>query len=360
MDIQEKKYDEKGGFYMRIRWGDFELPTRVNVDKETYTNTYGRFVVEPFERGFGVTIGNSLKRILLSSIQGCSVVSVKIKGVKHEFSTIPGVLEDVTDIILNIKNLIVKMHSINSKQIKIEAKKKGVVKAKDIITDEGVEIVNEDLHIATIVGDANLCIEMEVRAGRGYKIAEEIGGNANEVDLIPIDAIFSPVRKVKIHTEETRVGRRTNYDRLIIEMWTNGVVSPEMALVEATKILRKHLNPFIHYFELGRELPYANEKLLEKSDNEKESVDELNMKLVMPVTELDLSVRASNCIEATTIKTLGDLVTKSEDELLELKNFGKTTLIEVKKKLNLMGLTFKTKDEQSPVGKEMIHETQEK
>lgn len=343
---------------MRIKWGDFELPTRANVEKETYTNTYGKFIVEPFERGFGITIGNSLRRILLSSIQGSAVTGAKIKGVKHEFSTIPGVVEDVTDIILNIKSLIIKMHSSKPRKIRIEAKKKGEVKAKDIITDDGVEIVNEDLHIATITENTDLHIEMEVRAGRGYKIAGEM--ESNEVDVIPIDAIFSPVRKTKVHTEETRVGRRTNYDKLIIEIWTNGIVSPEMALVEATKILRKHLNPLIHYFELGRELPHTGEKLLEETDTEKKSVDELSEKLATSVSELDLSVRASNCLESTNIRILGDLVSKREGELLELKNFGKTTMIEVKKKLNQLGLSFKTDDEPSQVGKEVPYETQEK
>ncbi len=345
---------------MRIKWGDFELPTKVNVDEETYTDTYGKFIAEPFERGFGVTIGSSLKRLLLSSIQGCAVASVRIKGVKHEFSTIPGVVEDVTDIVLNIKNLIVKMHSGKSGRIRIEAKKKGKIKAKDIIADDGIEIINGDLHIATISEDTDFCVEMEVRTGRGYKIAGEVKLDSNDVDTIPIDAIFSPVQKTKIRTEETRVGRKTNYDKLIIEIWTNGVVSPEMALIEATKILRKHLNPFVHYFELGRELPHTGEKLLEKTDEEKESVDELEKKLATSVLELDLSVRASNCLEATNIKILSDLVTKREEELLELKNFGKTTLVEVKKKLIQWGLSFKTDDEANLDGKEIPFETQEK
>lgn len=330
---------------MRIRWGDFELPTRVNVEKETYTDTYGKFFAEPFERGFGATIGNSLRRILLSSIEGSAVTSVRIEGVKHEFSTIPGVVEDTTDIILNIKNLIVESHSDNPGKIRIEAKKKGEIKAKDIITDDSVEIINGDLHIVTISENTNFNVEMEVRKGRGYKTAEENEAEGREIDVIPIDAVFSPVRKAKIRIEETRVGRRTNYDKLIIEIWTSGIISPEMALVEAAKIFRKHLNPFVHYFELGRELPQAGEKLLEKTDKEEDSADGIDQKLTTSVSELDLSVRASNCLAVTNIKTLGDLVTKRENELLELKNFGMTTLVEIKKKLNQLGLSFKTDNE---------------
>jgi DNA-directed RNA polymerase subunit alpha len=330
---------------MRIRWGDFELPTRINVEKETYTDTYGKFFAEPFERGFGATIGNSLRRILLSSIEGSAVTSVRIDGVKHEFSTIPGVVEDTTDIILNIKNLVVQLHSDKPGKIRIETKKKGEIKARDIITDDGVEIVNGDLHIVTISENTSFNVEMEVRKGRGYKTAEENEVESHDIDVIPIDAVFSPVRKVKIRTEETRVGRRTNYDKLIIEIWTSGIISPEMALVEAAKIFRKHLNPFIHYFELGRELPQTSEKLLEKANKEEDSADEINQKLATSVSELDLSVRASNCLAVTNIKTLGDLVTKREDELLELKNFGKTTLVEIKKKLSQLGLSFKADGE---------------
>lgn len=342
---------------MRIRWREFELPNRVSIEKETHTDTYGKFIAEPFERGFGITIGNGLRRILLSSIEGSAVTSVKIGGVEHEFSTIPGVVEDTIDIILNIKNLVVKLHSDKPRKIRIEAKKKGEVTAGDIITDDSVDVINEDLHIATISENVNFNVEMDVKNGRGYKTAEENGIDGHEVGVIPIDAIFSPVRKTKIRVEETRVGRRTNYDRLIIEIWTNGIVSPEMALTEASKVFRKHLNPFVRYFELGRELPQAGEKQIEKVlENEKESEDEINRKMAIPVSELDLSVRASNCLEYANIKTVGDLVTKEEDELLELKNFGKTTLIEIKKKLNQLGLTFKSTEDVSRAGREVSYE----
>jgi DNA-directed RNA polymerase subunit alpha len=342
---------------MRIRWREFELPNRVSVEKETYTDSYGKFIAEPFERGFGITVGNGLRRILLSSIEGSAVTSAKIEGVEHEFSTIPNVVEDTIDIILNIKNLVVKLLTDKPRKIRIETKKKGVVTAADIITDDGVEVINKDLHIATISEDIDFNVEMEVKKGRGYKTAEENGTGGSEVGVIPVDAIFSPVRKTKIRVEETRVGRRTNYDKLIIEIWTNGIISPEMALTEASKVFRKHLNPFVHYFELGRELPNAGEKQIEQVDEKAEdSEDEVKKKVVVSIAELDLSVRASNCLEYANIKTVNELITKEEDELLELKNFGKTTLVEIKKKLNQLGLSFKEPGDVNRAGKELSHE----
>jgi DNA-directed RNA polymerase subunit alpha len=342
---------------MRIRWREFELPNRVSMEKETHTDFYGKFIAEPFERGFGITIGNGLRRILLSSIEGSAVTSAKIEGVEHEFSTIPNVVEDTIDIILNIKDLVVQLHTDNPRKIRIETKKKGAVTAADIITDDGVEVINKDLHIATISENIDFKVEMEVKKGRGYKTAEENGAGGGEVGVIPIDAIFSPVRKTKIRVEETRVGRRTNYDKLIVEIWTNGIISPEMALTEASKVFRKHLNPFVHYFELGRELPNAGEKQIEQVDEEVEnSEDEVKKKAVVSVAELDLSVRASNCLEYASIKTVNELITREEDELLELKNFGKTTLVEIKKKLNQLGLSFKNPGDVNRAGKELSHE----
>jgi DNA-directed RNA polymerase subunit alpha len=251
----------------------------------------------------------------------------------------------------------VQLHTDNPRKIRIETKKKGAVTAADIITDDGVEVINKDLHIATISENIDFKVEMEVKKGRGYKTAEENGAGGGEVGVIPIDAIFSPVRKTKIRVEETRVGRRTNYDKLIIEIWTNGVISPEMALTEASKVFRKHLNPFVHYFELGRELPNAGEKQIEQVDEEVEnSEDEVKKKAVVSVAELDLSVRASNCLEYASIKTVNELITREEDELLELKNFGKTTLVEIKKKLNQLGLSFKSPGDVNRAGKELSHE----
>ncbi|UJS17434.1 MAG: DNA-directed RNA polymerase subunit alpha [Candidatus Jettenia sp.] len=311
----------------------------MDVEKETLTDKYGKFIAAPFERGFGHTIGNSLRRILLSSLEGCAVVSVKINNISHEFTYIPGIVEDVTDIILNIKNLVVKLHTDQPKLIRIEANKKGEVKAKDIITDDNVEVINEDLHIATLSEDVDFSVEMQVQKGRGYVTAEENESEEQEIGLIALDSMFSPVRNVRYAIEETRVGRRTNYDRLIMEIWTNGVVSPEMALVEAAKILRKHLNPFVQYFEIGRELQQVEKRMGIESVPEI-SEEELNKKLSIPITELDLSVRASNCLETANILTVGDLVSKKEEQLLEIKNFGKTTLKEVKKKLTQLNLTI--------------------
>ncbi|MEK6636177.1 MAG: DNA-directed RNA polymerase subunit alpha [Planctomycetota bacterium] len=324
---------------MRIRWRGLELPVRVDVEKETLTDKYGKFIAAPFERGFGHTIGNSLRRILLSSLEGSAVVSVKINNITHEFTHIPGVVEDVTDIMLNIKSLVVKPHTDQPKIIKIEANKKGEVRASDIITDGNVEIINGDLHIATLSEDTNFKVEMEVRKGRGYVTAEENEPEEQEVGLIAVDSLFSPVRNVCYKIEETRVGRRTNYDRLIMEIWTNGVVSSEMALVEAAKILRKHLNPFVQYFDIGRELQQI-EKRMGIESVPQISEEELNKKLAMPISELDLSVRASNCLETADIKTVGALVAKTEEQLLEIKNFGKTTLKEVKNKLTQLNLTI--------------------
>lgn len=324
---------------MRIRWRGLELPIRMDVEKETLTDKYGKFIAAPFERGFGHTIGNSLRRILLSSLEGCAVVSVKINNISHEFTYIPGIVEDVTDIMLNIKSLVVKLQTDQPKLIKIEANKKGEVKAKDIITDDNVEVVNEDLHIATLSEDVDFSVEMQVQKGRGYVTAEENESEEQEIGLIALDSMFSPVRNVRYTIEETRVGRRTNYDRLIMEIWTNGVVSPEMALVEAAKILRKHLNPFVQYFEIGRELQQVEKRMGIESVPEI-SEEELNKKLNIPITELDLSVRASNCLETANILTVGDLVPKTEEQLLEIKNFGKTTLKEVKKKLAQLNLTI--------------------
>ncbi len=326
---------------MRIRWRGFELPTRVTVDQKTLSHTYGKFVVEPFERGYGVTIGNSLRRVLLSSLEGSAVSSIKIKGVKHEFSTVPGVIEDVTEVVLNVKSLVVKLLGDQPKRIRVEAHEKGEVKAKDIITEGAAEIMDPEQHIATLSEDVDFIMEMEVRKGRGYVTAEENEPEEPEIGIIAIDSIFSPVRKVLYYTEDTRVGRRTNYDRLIMEIWTNGVVTPEMALVEAAKILRKHLTPFIQYFELGRELLPAEKKpALTGIDIPIESHGELEAKFGRLVSELDLSVRASNCLEAANVKTIDDLISMTEDELLQVRNFGKTTLNEVKKKLAQWGLTL--------------------
>ncbi|GJQ24720.1 DNA-directed RNA polymerase subunit alpha [Candidatus Brocadia sapporoensis] len=324
---------------MRIRWRGLELPVRVDVERETLTNAYGKFIAAPFERGFGHSIGNSLRRIMLSSLEGSAVVAVRMDGISHEFTSIPGIVEDVTDIMLNIKNLVVKLNTDQPKVIKIEARKKGEIKAKDIVADPSVEIINGDLHIATLSDDVKFNVEMEVKKGRGYVTAEENELEEQEFGLVAVDSIFSPVRNVRYSIEETRVGRRTNYDKLVMEIWTNSVVSPEMAMVEAAKIMRKHLNPFVQYFEIGRELQQVEKRMGIESVPEI-SEEELTKKMCIHISELDLSVRASNCLEISGIVTVGDLVAKTEDQLLGIKNFGKTTLREVKTKLAQLNLTI--------------------
>ncbi|HMP18080.1 MAG TPA: DNA-directed RNA polymerase subunit alpha [Gemmatales bacterium] len=314
---------------MRIRWRGLELPSKVIADQSTLSETYGKFSVEPFERGFGVTVGNSLRRVLLSSLEGSAVTKVKIQGVQHEISTIPGVVEDVTDIILNIKSLIIKNKSDHPKVIKIDRHEKGVIKGADVITDEAVEIVNPEHVIATLTADVPFVVEMTIENGRGYRTAEENAGRDRELGIIPVDSSFTPVVRVKYEAEETRVGQKTNYDKLTLEIWTNGTTTPQMALVEAAKILRKHLNPFIHYTDPGVAVPVEEPQVQQTS-----SVDaELERKLNMSLAELELSVRATNCLESEGIATVRDLVSRTEDELLEVRNFGETTLKEVTQKL---------------------------
>src|SRR5713226_9105716 len=320
---------------MRIRWRGLELPSRVVCDRITLTDTYGRFSAEPFERGFGVTVGNSLRRILLSSLEGSSVTRVKIQGVHHEISTIPGVVEDVTDIILNIKSLVVKNSSEQPRTIRIDRHERGVVKAANIVSDEAVQIVNPEHIIATLTDDVPFVMEMTVENGRGYRTADENAGREREIGVIPIDSSFSPVVRVKYDIEETRVGQRTNYDKLVMEIWTNGTISPQMAVVEGAKILRKHLNPFIQYVEPGPEMPIEGIGELPAP----EPIDhELDRKLNMSLAELELSVRATNCLESEGITTVRDLVIRTDEELLEVRNFGETTLREVKNKLSERGL----------------------
>ncbi len=319
---------------MRIRWRGLELPSRAVAERETLTDTYGKFIAEPFERGFGVTVGNSLRRILLSSLEGSSVTRLKIQGVMHEITTIPGVVEDVTDIILNVKSLVVKNLSDQLKTIKIDRHEKGVVKAAQIITDESVQILNPEHPIATLTDDVPFVLEMTVENGRGYRTAEENAGKEREIGVIPVDSSFSPVVRVKYEIEDTRVGQRTNYDKLIMEIWTNGTVSPQMAMVEGAKIMRKHLNPFIEYSEAGPQL--AEEPRIEITGDKVDH--EMERKLNMSLAELELSVRATNCLESEGITSVRDLVIRTDEELLEVRNFGETTLREVKVKLQERGL----------------------
>ncbi len=316
---------------MHIRWRGLELPSQVNCDTSSLTPTYGKFVAEPFERGFGVTVGNSLRRILLSSLEGSAITQLRVQGAQHEFMTIPGVVEDVTDLVLNVKSLVVKNHSDSTKVIHVEKTGPGDVTGADIVTDESVEVINKDLKIATLTDEINFGLEMVVQNGRGYVPATEHTPTDQEIGIVPIDAVFSPVVRVRYEIEETRVGQKTNYDRLILEIWTDGSVSPEMALVEAAKILRKHLNPFVQYREMGSSV-HAAPRTAEGIDPGLES------KLNMTLADLNLSVRASNCLESENINTVRDLLQHTEDSLMEVRNFGDTTRNEVLDKLAQLGL----------------------
>jgi len=317
---------------MHIRWRGLELPSVVNCDSSTLTANYGKFTAEPFERGFGTTVGNSLRRVLLSSLEGSAVTQIKIRGAQHEFTTIPGVLEDVTEIVLNVKSLVVKNHSESTRVIAIEKNEVGQITGADVQTDADVEVINKDHVIATLTSPVPFMMEMVVENGRGYVPSTEHSVGDHEIGIIPIDAVFSPVTRVRYEVEETRVGQKTNYDRLTMELWTNGSVSPEMAMVEAAKILRKHLNPFVQYAELGPRVHSPTRGASSTSDAILES------KLNMSLAELKLSVRAMNCLESENINTVRDLVQKSEDQLLEVRNFGETTLQEVRDKLSELGL----------------------
>ena len=324
---------------MRIRWRGLELPSRVAVDRETRTATYGRFIAEPFERGFGSTVGNSLRRILLSSLEGSAITRVRIQGVQHEFTTIPGVVEDVTDICLNLKSLVVKNNSASSKTLRIEKHTRGVVTGADVICDDQVVVINRDLVIATMTDDVPFHVEMTVENGRGYVPATEQYQHEPEVGIIPLDAAFSPITRVRHLIEETRVGQRTNYDKLNLEIWTNGTIVPEMALVEAAKILRKHLNCFITFREPGPEAgPEGGLRGMMEATGYSPVDMELEEKLNKSLAELNLSVRATNCLESVGINTVRDLVVRSEDELLQVRNFGETTLDEVRERLGNIDL----------------------
>jgi DNA-directed RNA polymerase subunit alpha len=321
---------------MRIRWRGLELPTRVVPDAELNNGTYGKFVVEPFERGFGTTVGNSLRRILLSSLEGAAVTAVRIKGAEHEFTSLEGVMDDVTDIILNVKNMIVSVDSDETKTMRLQAEGPGEVTCDLIEADTSITIHNKELVLATLTKQIDFDMEFTVKKGRGYVPAsEQINTNQDqEIGWIPVDAIYSPVTRVRYKVEDTRVGQKTNFDKLTIEVWTNGTIAPEMAIVEAAKILRKHLNPFVQYFELGDQTASESASAAARVE------EEFLRKLQMPISELDLSVRASNCLESAKITTVADLVTKAEAELLKVRSFGKTSLREVKRKLADLNLNL--------------------
>ena len=327
---------------MRIRWRGLELPSRVVRDQQVSTDQYGRFTAEPFERGFGTTVGNSLRRILLSSLEGAAVTHIQIKGAEHEFSSLPGVMEDVTDIILNVKTLVVKLDADDTKEMRLTARKAGPVTAGMIESDPSITIINKDLVIATLTEDVAFDMTLTVSKGRGYVTASENTGDLEdqEIGRIAVDSLYSPVSRVRYATEDARVGQKTDYDRLILELWTNGTLSPEMALVEASKILRKHLNPFVQYFELGSDTASEDAIAGMRDANRAQMDPEMEQKLNMTIQELDLSVRANNCLESAKIGGVRDLVKKTDADLLKVRSFGKTSLREVKRKLADMGLSL--------------------
>ena len=299
----------------------------------------------------GIRSVTACRRILLSSLEGAAVTQARIQGVQHEFSTIPGVVEDVTDICLNLKSVVLKHHGSGSKTVRIDKHERGVITAGDIICDDQIEVVNSDLVIATMTDDVPFSVELTVETGRGYVPAIERYNQGVEPGVIPLDASFSPVVRVRHHVEETRVGQRTNYDRLVMEVWTNGTVTPDMALVEASKIMRKHLNPFISYREPGPEVsPEGGLKGMMEATGYSPIDLELEEKLGQSLAELNLSVRATNCLESEGINTVRDLVSRTEDQLLQVRNFGETTLVEVRERLGLIGLRLGMKVPEKSAG----------
>ena len=321
---------------MQVRWRGLELPARVDKDPKSATDSFGRFTAEPFVRGFGTTVGNSLRRILLSSIEGAAVTKVSIQGVSHPFETMDGVLQDVTDILLNLKNLVVSMQGDGPVEMKVSAEGLGDITAELIECDPSITIHNPELVLATLTADRDFEATLTVERGRGYRPASEYYESTEDqvIGEIPIDAIFSPVTRVRYRTESARVGQRTDYDKLVLDIWTNGTVSPEMAMIEGAKILRKHLNPFIMYEEAGEEV--VSSEVMKTTEEDME----VYRKLQQPLADLDLSVRSSNCLESAQIRTVAELVQKSEDELLSLRAFGRTSLREIEKKLEELGFSL--------------------
>ena len=325
---------------MRIRWRNFELPSKVKPDSDSLTAEFGRFMIEPFERGFGHTIGNGLRRVLLSSIEGTAVTSVRIDGADHEFASLEGVYEDVTDIILNIKRLRIRHPGGGRITCTIHKSGKGPVTGADVTCEGDAEVVNKDMVICNLTLDREFTAELEVNKGRGYVPAEENRPEAEDLGRIPVDSIYSPVHRVRYSIEATRVGKFTNYDRLILEIWTDGTISPQMALTEAAKIYRKHLNPFVLFDPESGELPVAGDPAGSQFNAKNREDDELQQILDRPISDLELSVRARNCLDSANLTTLRDLVTLSENEVMKLKNLGKTSLTEIKSRLHEKGLAL--------------------
>ena len=325
---------------MRIRWRNFELPSKVQVDEESLREDYGRFVVEPFERGFGHTIGNGLRRVLLSSIEGTAVTSVKIDGASHEFDSLEGVYEDVTDIILNLKRLRVQFEGGDTLHCTVHKSSKGPVTGADVECPGDAHVVNTDLKICELTTERDFAMELVIKKGRGYVPAEENRDEQAELGTIPIDSIYSPVHRVRYSIEATRVGKFTNYDRLVLDLWTDGTVTPQIALVEAAKIYRKHLNPFVLFDESRDDALVAEDPSTSEYNEVNRETSKIQEQLMRPISDLELSVRARNCLDGANITTLQDLVSLSENEVMNLKNLGKTSLTEIKSKLAEQGLSL--------------------
>ena len=319
---------DRGQTLMSRNWTELIRPRRMEVDEGTHTPFYGKFVCEPLERGFGITLGNSLRRVLLSSLQGAAITSVRIENVLHEFSTIPGVKEDVTDLILNLKKVRLKLHAAQKKAIRLEAVGEGEVRAGDILTDDTVEIVNPEQILATLSKDGRLTMSMNVEWGKGYVPAEFNKSEEDPIGTLALDSVFSPIRKVSYNITNARVGRKTDYDKLTLEIWTNGTVHPEDALAHAAKILREQFLVFLNFEE--------EEKV--RTDERPLPPPEINENLFRSVSELELSVRSANCLKNADIKYIGELVQRTESEMLKTKNFGRKSLNEIKEILADMDL----------------------
>jgi len=316
---------------MGTLWRDFAMPKKLVCEESSLTETYGKFVAEPFERGFGMTIGNCLRRVLISSIEGAAVTSIKLDGALHEFTAIPGVLEDVTQLILNVKQLVLRSHTRQPKTLVVEREKQGAVTAAEIITDETVEVINPDLTLCTLTKSKKFHMEMEVSRGRGYVPADKHRKEGQPIGAILLDAMFSPVRRVNFSVEDTRVGQVTDYDRLLLEIWTSGAMSPKDALLYASNIMQRHLDLFVNFGTLPEE---------PEEQPASEVSEELMEKLHTPIGELELSVRAANCLREAKIHTIGELVQKDPQELLKYRNFGKKSLGEIEELLKGMGLSL--------------------
>ncbi|HEY2082892.1 MAG TPA: DNA-directed RNA polymerase subunit alpha [Verrucomicrobiae bacterium] len=318
---------------MPVRLGRFEMPKRLTKDESTSTDTYAKFIAEPFETGYGHTVGNSLRRVLLSSLEGAAITSIKIDGAMHEFATVDGVVEDVTEIVLNLKKVLFKAHTRDPQTLLLSANKEGDVTAADIQLNQNVELVNPTQHICTLDKKKKFEMELEVKIGRGFLPGDENKKPNQAIGVVAIDSLFSPVTRVRYFVESARVGQRTDYDRLVLEVWTDGRISPDDALTQASAILAHHLDVFVGYDKSAVEF----EEVVDKQDEEKSKLKKL---LNMSVNEIELSVRAANCLNNANITTVGQLAMKTESEMLKYRNFGKKSLNEIKDKLTALGLSL--------------------